>query len=170
MLQNWWRIKNNCLPVEERICLNTMKLVYKRLHDQNFPYQLKLRCKIIIRDSRRKQFKENNAEYEKSTIFEKDCPKILIIYPMTFIQKSHFQLSKTNHRQFAWIKVCLEIPSKEGSDRPVDTVLKLRVCKTFRCRSRYCGYILNVWFAINLCPLSKVNACFRDFMFENSFQ
>ena len=74
---------------------------------------------------------------------------------MIFIQKNHFQLSKTNHRQFAWIKVCLEIPLledsdsleiplSEDSDRPVDTVLKLRVCKTFRCCSRHCGYILNV--------------------------
>ena len=74
---------------------------------------------------------------------------------MIFIHKNDFQLSKTNHRQFAWIKVCLEIPLSEhsdsleiplneDSDRPVDTVLKLRVCKTFRCRSRHCGYILNV--------------------------
>ena len=74
---------------------------------------------------------------------------------MTVIQKNHFQLLKTNHKQFAWIKVCLEItlsedsgsleiPLSEGADRPVDTGLKLRVCKTSRCRSRHCRYIPNV--------------------------
>ena len=74
---------------------------------------------------------------------------------MTFIQKNQFQLLKTNHKQFAWIKVCLEIPLSEDSDsleiplsedsdRPVDTGLKLRVCKTSRCRSRHCRYIPNV--------------------------
>ena len=63
---------------------------------------------------------------------------------MTFIQKNQFQLLKTNHKQFAWIKVCLEIPLSEDSDKPVDTGLKLRVCKTSRCRSRHCRYIPNV--------------------------
>ena len=42
---------------------------------------------------------------------------------MKFIQKNHFQRSKTNYRQFAWIKVCLEIPLSEDSFRLVDTGL-----------------------------------------------
>ena len=92
---------------------------------------------------------------KKVPYLKKTVRKFLIIYPMIFIQKNHFQLSKTNHRQFAWIKVCLEIPLledsdsleiplSEDSDRPVDTGLKLRVCKTSRCRSRHCRYIPNV--------------------------
>ena len=47
-------LKLNCLPVEERTCMKTTKLAYKGLQDQNFPYQLKLWCKIIIRNSRRR--------------------------------------------------------------------------------------------------------------------
>ena len=44
---------------------------------------------------------------------------------MKFIQKNHFQRSKTNHRQFAKIKVCLEILLSEDSYRPVETGLKV---------------------------------------------
>ena len=90
-------LKLNCFPVKERICMNTVQLVYQGLHYQNFPYQLKLRCKIITRNSRRKQFQENNTEYEKSTIFKKDCPKVFNNL-MIFIQKNNFQRSKTNYR------------------------------------------------------------------------
>ena len=101
---------------------------------------------------------------------KKTVRKFLITYPMMFIQKNHVQLSKTNHRQFAWIKVCFEVPLSEDSSRSVDIGLKLRVCKMFRWRSRHCGCILNVLFAISLCPLSRGNACFRNAVFENSSQ
>ena len=50
--------------------MNTVKLAYKGLHYQNFPYQLKLWHKTIARNSSRKEFHENNRELEKSTILK----------------------------------------------------------------------------------------------------
>ena len=41
---------------------------------------------------------------KKVPYLKKAVRKFLITYPMIFIQKNHAQRSKTNHRQFAWIK------------------------------------------------------------------
>ena len=51
-------------------CMNIMnvwKLAYLRLHDQIFPYQLKLWCKTIARNSSSKEFQENNIEFRMSS-------------------------------------------------------------------------------------------------------
>ena len=56
-------LKLNWLPAEDRLCMNTVKLAYKRLNDQNFPYQLKLWCKAITRNSSSKEFQEDKTEF-----------------------------------------------------------------------------------------------------------
>ena len=71
-------IKLNWLPVEDKTCKNTAKLAYKVLHDQHFPYQLKLWCKTITQNSSTEDFQENNVDFEKSAIFESDCLKVFI--------------------------------------------------------------------------------------------
>ena len=59
-------LKLNWLLVEDRLCKkNTAKLAYKGLHDQHFPYELKLWCKIITWNSSSKEFQKNNIEFEK---------------------------------------------------------------------------------------------------------
>ena len=104
-------LKLSWLPVDDRLCMNTAKPAYKRLHDQNFPYQLKLWCETITRNSSSLEFQENNIEFEKSTIFEGE---FLLTYPMVFVQENHSQRSNTNQlsfsrirqlsEQFVWIK------------------------------------------------------------------
>ena len=44
-------LKPSWLPVDDRLYMNTTKPAYKGLHDQNFPYQLKLWCETITRNS-----------------------------------------------------------------------------------------------------------------------
>lgn len=73
-----WKIdhilKLNWLLVKGRISMNTAGLACKGLHDQNFPYQLKL----LWFKSTRKQERIPGKQYRiwKSTIFESDCPNV----------------------------------------------------------------------------------------------
>ena len=82
------------MPVKESICLNTAKPVYKGLHDQIVPDQLKLRCKIITRNSIRKQLQENITEYEKSSIFGKDCRNVSNNIPKDIHSEKSFSAFK----------------------------------------------------------------------------
>ena len=58
-------LNSNWLPVKDRIWMNTAKLAYKGLHDQNLPYHLKLQCKIITQNSREKSSKKTIYNLKK---------------------------------------------------------------------------------------------------------
>ena len=73
-----------------------------------------------------------NTEYEKTTIFEKDYREVFNNLPNDIHSEKSFLTFKDKYRQFAWIKLCLEVALSEDSYRPLDTGLKLRVCKMFR--------------------------------------
>ena len=45
-----------------------------------------------------------NAKYEKSAIFEKGCAQVFNNLPNDIHSEKSCSTSKTNHRQFAWIK------------------------------------------------------------------
>lgn len=108
-----WKIdhilKLNWLLVKGRISMNTAGLACKGLHDQNFPYQLKLLCKIITWNSRaqenKKEFQGNNIEFEKVPYLKVTVPMFPITYSGIFVQKYHFQLSKTNNLSFYRIRL-----------------------------------------------------------------
>ena len=74
-------LKLNWLPVEDRMCMNTAKLAYLGLHDQIFPYQLKLWCKTMTRNSSSKEFQKNNTEFRMSSnLIYVLCPGGMLVF------------------------------------------------------------------------------------------
>ena len=51
--------------------------------------------------------------------------------PNDIHSEKSFLTFKDKHRQFAWINLYLKVALSEDSYRPLDTGLKLRVCKMF---------------------------------------
>ena len=123
LLQKWWRIKTKLFACrgdnmyeycQASVQRTTRSKVSIPVETQMQNHHTKFKKEIVPR----KQYRIWKFPYLKKTI-----RKFLITYSMKFIQKNHFQRSKTNYRQFAWIKVCLEIPLSEDSYRLVDTGL-----------------------------------------------
>ena len=93
--------------------MNTLKLSYKGIHYQNFPYQLKLLYKIITRNLSSKEFQKNNIEFEKSNIFEGDCLKVFINLPNGVFSEKSFSTFKYKSTKFFFDKavvrtICLD--------------------------------------------------------------